>query len=93
MVKRIQHGATGSTEILMYQDPVIPAKERVKKFICCSFTRFPGGSRGPLPRGTNLVLVGKTLQLLDGPGAVAGWIPAFEGVIQSRQNLKTRGHG
>ena len=42
-------------------------------------TRFSGGSRGPLPRGTNPVLVGKALQLLNWPGVLAGWIPAFAG--------------
>src|SRR5271169_495299 len=44
-----------------------------------SSARLPGGSRGPLLRGTNLSSMGKALRLLGKLGAMEGWIPACAG--------------
>jgi hypothetical protein len=61
----------------------------------CSATQpivTPAESRGPSFRGTSLSLSGKPLRLLEKFEVVEAWVPAFEGVIQSREKLKFGGH-
>ena len=60
-----------------YQDLIRHYRERACEEIPRhSSARLPGGSRGPLLRGTNLSSMGKALQLLGKLGAVEGWVPA-----------------